>query len=60
MAAARATALGQYPEVESLQAELKLLPGELRMGRLIELMAPGIHSRPVGLEATRLFTAALG
>jgi hypothetical protein len=60
VAAARVTALGQDPEVESLQAELKLLPGELRMGRLIELMAPGIHSRPVGLEATRLFTAALG
>lgn len=60
VAAARSTALGRDQEVESLQAEVKLLPGDLRMGRLIELMAPNIHSRPVGLEATRLFSTALG
>ncbi|MBL4834809.1 MAG: iron-containing redox enzyme family protein [Pseudomonas sp.] len=58
--AARAAAAGQDAEVENLRDELKLLPADLRMRRLVELMAPEVHSRPVGLEATRLFTAALG
>lgn len=60
VAAARSAATGRDPEVENLHDELKLLPADLRMRRLIELMAPDIHPRPVGLEATRLFAAALG
>lgn len=60
VAAARATATGRDPEVDDLHDELKLLPADLRMRRLIELMAPETHPRPVGLEATKLFAAALG
>lgn len=56
--AAKAPALDG--ELDDLQDELKLLPAELRMERLIELMAPNVHPKPIGLQATRLFAAALG
>lgn len=46
-------------DVSGLNAELKQMPIEQRMRRLIELMAPSNHASAVGLQATRLFTKAL-
>ncbi|MAM86112.1 MAG: hypothetical protein CME36_02235 [unclassified Hahellaceae] len=46
-------------DVSELARELELLPLELRMQRLIRLMAPSSHATAVGLLATRQFSAAL-
>ncbi|GAA3975126.1 iron-containing redox enzyme family protein [Allohahella marinimesophila] len=46
-------------DVSELARELALLPEELRMQRLIRLMAPSSHATAAGLLATRLFSAVL-
>lgn len=46
-------------DASALQRELELLPDELRMKRLVALMAPDKHASEAGLLATRLFSAAL-
>lgn len=46
-------------ELSELTRELARLPEELRMQRLIRLMAPSSHTTAAGLLATRQFSAAL-
>lgn len=44
----------------SLEREIAALPDELRMNRLIGLLAPDKHATGAGLLAARLFSAGLG
>ena len=46
-------------DLNTLTDELRCLPGEERMQRLISFMSPSNHATPAGLLATRLFSQVI-